>query len=66
MTTRIGASATKAKTNGLPAKRRFTVDEYYRMAKAGILRPDERVELLEGDFHNGRHEQLARLAHSLL
>lgn len=28
--------------------RRFTVDEYYRMAQAGILAPGERVELLEG------------------
>lgn len=27
---------------------RFTVDEYHRMAAAGILRPDERVELLDG------------------
>ena len=30
------------------APRRFTVDEYYRMAKAGILRPGDPVELLEG------------------
>jgi Uma2 family endonuclease len=28
--------------------RRFTVDEYYRMAEAGILHADERVELLDG------------------
>src|SRR4051795_13691837 len=28
--------------------RLFTVDEYYKMAEAGILRPDERVQLIEG------------------
>lgn len=28
--------------------REFTVDEYHRMAEAGILQPEERVELLDG------------------
>lgn len=27
---------------------RFNVQEYYRMAGAGVLRPDARVELLDG------------------
>lgn len=27
---------------------RFTVKEYYRMAETGLLRPDSRVELLDG------------------
>jgi Uma2 family endonuclease len=31
-----------------PRQRLFTVDEYYKMAEVGILRPDERVELIEG------------------
>lgn len=30
------------------SSRRFTVAEYHRMGEAGILHPDERVELIEG------------------
>jgi Uma2 family endonuclease len=33
-----------------PSKRLFTVDEYYRMAAAGILGEDDRVELIEGEI----------------
>jgi Uma2 family endonuclease len=29
--------------------RRFNVTEYYRMLQAGILKPDDRVELIEGE-----------------
>ncbi|MGA9996259.1 MAG: Uma2 family endonuclease [Pyrinomonadaceae bacterium] len=32
------------------AKRCFTVAEYYRMAEAGILTEDDRVELIEGEI----------------
>lgn len=31
-------------------KRRFTIEEYYQMAQAGILAGDERVELLDGEI----------------
>ena len=31
-----------------PERRLFTADEYQQMGVAGVLRPDERLELLEG------------------
>lgn len=33
-----------------PEVRKFSVDEYYRLAEAGILSPSERVELLNGQL----------------
>ena len=33
-----------------PTRRLFTVEEYYRMADAGILTEDDRVELLDGEI----------------
>jgi hypothetical protein len=34
----------------LPTKHRFTVRAYYRMAETGVLGPDARVELLDGEI----------------
>ena len=33
-----------------PEPRKFTVAEYYRMAEVGILGPEERVQLIEGEI----------------
>ncbi len=33
-----------------PTRRRFTVDEYYAMVPAGILRENDRVELIDGEI----------------
>ncbi len=33
-----------------PIRRRFSVEEYYAMADAGILKRDERVELIDGEI----------------
>jgi Uma2 family endonuclease len=52
-----------------PAKHRFSVEDYYRIAETGVLRPDARVELLDGEimdksptgpFHGGVVSRLAR------
>ncbi|WP_114313239.1 Uma2 family endonuclease [Thermus caldifontis] len=32
-----------------PVRKRFTVEEFHRMAQAGLLGEDDRVELLEGE-----------------
>ena len=42
-----------ARTSGhevAPARRRFTVAEYFAMAEAGILHEDEHIELIDGEI----------------
>lgn len=52
------------------AEHRFSVADYYRMAESGVLKPDARVELLDGKitdmsptgpFHGGLVKRLIRL-----
>jgi Uma2 family endonuclease len=55
-----------------PRKHLITVEEYYRMAEVGLLAPDARVELIEGEIidmvpigvpHNRAVNHLSRLFH---
>jgi Uma2 family endonuclease len=53
---------------------RFSIDDYYRMAETGVLRPGKRMELLDGKiidmspigpFHGGLVNRLSRLFNQL-
>lgn len=44
------SAAARLNGNSAPATRKFTVAEYYKLAEIGVLRPDERVELIEGEI----------------
>ena len=41
---------TSARTQTWPKPHRLTVDDYYRMTEAGVLSPDDRTELIEGQI----------------
>ena len=43
-------NAFNQQTQGEYVPRKFTVDEYYRMGEVGILSPDKRTELLDGEI----------------
>jgi Uma2 family endonuclease len=53
-------------------RHRFTADEYHQMAEAGVLRDDDRVELIEGEIVDmtpigPRHSAVVnRLTHALV
>lgn len=34
-----------------PTRKKFTVDEYYRLGDIGVIAPDERTELIEGEIY---------------
>ena len=40
----------EAASSVIPSRRRFSTAEYVNMAELGILRPDERVELVKGEI----------------
>lgn len=56
------ASPKTEEGTAVSSRRLFTVDEYYRMAEVGILQPDERVELIEGELVQMRPIGIAHAA----
>lgn len=61
-----------AQRDGWPRPRLYTVDDYYRMAEVGLLAPDDRTELIEGEIVDmapigpGHAAALSRLGERLI
>lgn len=60
-----------AQTESWPRPHRLTVHDYYRMAEVGLLRPDDRTELIEGEIIDmprigDRHAAVVRLLNTRL
>lgn len=60
-----------AQADAWPRPHRLTVHDYYRMAEAGVLSPDDRTELIEGEVIDmppigNRHAEVVRLLNKRL
>jgi len=60
-----------AQTESWPRPHRLTVHDYYRMAEVGVLHPDDRTELIEGEIVDmppigDRHGSVVRLLNTRL
>ena len=60
-----------AQSESWPRPHRLTVDDYYRMAEVGVLSPDDRTELIEGEIIDmppigSRHAEVVRLLNKRL
>jgi Uma2 family endonuclease len=64
--------AMSAQTESWPRPHRLTVHDYYRMAEVGLLHPDDRTELIEGEIIDmppigpGHGSVVDRLTHLLV
>ena len=63
--------AMSAQTDSWPRPHRLTVHDYYRMAEVGVLHPDDRTELIEGEIIDmppigDRHGAAVRLLNTRL